>query len=103
MINTCGLRLLLVGTEPGSGGVLLRFLRRGTRRARTAPTPRPPVVGVASPIGDEGRTRPPQTPLRMDGWCASLVFTFTPPWLLVGILYTHILHQCADTMVLKYN
>jgi hypothetical protein len=39
------------------------------------PTPRPPVVGVgeafasakASPIGDEGMTLPPQTPLRMVG------------------------------------
>ncbi len=70
------MRVLLVGAEPGSGGVLLRFLRRETRRARTAPTPRPPAR--------EGRTLPPQTPLRMDGWCASLDFKFTSPEILVA-------------------
>ncbi len=65
---TCGWRIFLVGTEQRSLGV---------------PTPRPPA--------HEGRTLPPQTPLRMDGWCASVGFTFTPLWILVESYLFH--HQ----------
>jgi hypothetical protein len=46
------------GQNPDLGVVLMRFLRRETRRARIAPTPRPPV---------EERNAAPQTPLRAFG------------------------------------
>jgi hypothetical protein len=42
-MRICGMRIFLVLTEPGSGGCLDALNRRETRRARIAPTPRPPV------------------------------------------------------------
>ena len=86
-MRTCETGVLLVGTEPGSGGCLDALNPRETRGTRIAPTPRPPVVGGASTLGDGAERRcldalnprgtrgariAPQTPLRMDCQYASL-------------------------------
>ena len=76
-MRTCGVRVLLVWTEPGSGGCLDALNRWGTQRARIAPTPRPPV---------DGRNAAPQTPLRMDGVCeawSGIHFTLDLSWKLL--------------------
>ena len=84
------MQAFLAEAEPGSGGCLdalnplFETLReRGTRGARIAPTPSPPVVGGASTLGDGAERRclvslnrrgtrraraAPQTPLRMGCW-----------------------------------